>query len=479
MSPRPFSSSSFPFLLSSCLLFLLSVVLPPASAALSSVTSAFVNSTTCIFNVDITGEEGQILTVLTVPEDGNATQVQFMTLASPMEVAVRGLKPATLYTYTFSTEPAENETAVTIRLDPLRTHRLGPSIIGFFSSDPTSDGDTQFSVGDLLTLAFDGDTNMPGPLESAEDINKIFAFSQPIGAAYTGKWTDARTLVITILDVGESDPMLGYLTVTVIGDIHSPDGLSDISVSTSPPLIGSWGTLSSAIEYFRPTNPADGSVIAEPNYASYFVSTLVNTQVSLPMSLTFPSTARRTGYVVSVSVLYPSGVSQIGFLLTGQNFSYAPSANIGTKGQLTSDLLQSIVPTVTLTPSLNYVGYSCVVFQLFDMQSGYQVIGTSYINVKIDPTPRLYIPELSASSGDTTSNPIDFTKTHRTALIIGLSCVFGVMFLALVGFFGWRKCHGRRDARDFEAEALTKEEDSQQNGDANGPTRRFYYDAKV
>jgi hypothetical protein len=223
-------------------------------------------------------------------------------------------------------------------------------------------------------------------------------------------------------------------------------------------------------------------VIENPNFSSYHISTLVNTDVRLPMTLTFPTGSPKGGFMVSATVLYPKQEAQLGFLLNGRNFSYAPSANIGTKDPFPNEFLTSIVPTITLTPRQDYVGYSCVSLQLIDRVSGYVIVSTAYVNVRIDAPARLYIPELTASSSGTTSNPIELAKTYKTPLIIGLSVVFGFFLLLGLSICAWKKYRGGRDARDFESNSLTGEDEVQTGGPAvepAGPTRRFYYDAKV
>uniref|UniRef100_UPI00358E3AC8 uncharacterized protein n=1 Tax=Myxine glutinosa TaxID=7769 RepID=UPI00358E3AC8 len=55
----------------------------------------------------------------------------------------------------------------------------------------------QFTKGDVIKIKFDRDTDMPTVLLK-EDIDKVLHFAATIGQEYTGRWTNKRTLEVTI-----------------------------------------------------------------------------------------------------------------------------------------------------------------------------------------------------------------------------------------------------------------------------------------
>eukprot|EP00727_Mastigamoeba_balamuthi_P005371 m51a1_g14832 hypothetical protein (4244) ;mRNA; f:692485-711070 len=139
----------------------------------------------------------------------------------------------------------------------------GPSITSFVASDPTNK-DAIYGAGDQLTVQFSANTNTPSVLAKAKyeklrshsradyptpawpSIDALLSFSAAIGADYTGFWSSANVLVITIADASISTaPVIGSLVATVkaSGNLKNSAGTSLSSTAVSGPLTGNWGTL--------------------------------------------------------------------------------------------------------------------------------------------------------------------------------------------------------------------------------------------
>lgn len=65
-----------------------------------------------------------------------------------------------------------------------------------------------YGNGDTITVQFDAPTNAVAANDAAA-LDSLFTFSQSLGSAYSGVWTNNnQTLVITI-DTAASDPGIG------------------------------------------------------------------------------------------------------------------------------------------------------------------------------------------------------------------------------------------------------------------------------
>ena len=141
-----------------------------------------------------------------------------------------------------------------------------PVIRGAVADDP-DDGDTVFGNEDTLTFTFDVDTNQtPGTTLNKAGVDTLFNFGTVnLGTNYTGRWTDRRTLVITIVDAtgaGSNAPTLGAatgstFTLLAAGNIRRNVGGLNISTATSPRLTGDFGRL--------PAPMFTGAVADDPN----------------------------------------------------------------------------------------------------------------------------------------------------------------------------------------------------------------------
>lgn len=123
-----------------------------------------------------------------------------------------------------------------------------PVIISITASDPNNVAG--YSNGDTMTVRFSEPTNMPSVVTKS-NIDDLFTYSQSgspviLGSAYAGTWTSPSTLVITLTNVAGASPTpaVGGLTLQVKTGAHlkTSSGTSLDSSSTSPPLIGSFGS---------------------------------------------------------------------------------------------------------------------------------------------------------------------------------------------------------------------------------------------
>jgi hypothetical protein len=78
--------------------------------------------------------------------------------------------------------------------------------------------DGSFDAGDTLTVSFSPDTNLANlgrGILTKQQVDRIITFSQNLGANYTGRWTDAKTLVVTCVDpTGAAPPLRSVVTAT-------------------------------------------------------------------------------------------------------------------------------------------------------------------------------------------------------------------------------------------------------------------------
>ena len=80
----------------------------------------------------------------------------------------------------------------------------GPTVSAVTANDP-DDGDAVYRNGDTVTVVFSGNTNQVAAATKG-NIDALFSFSQSLGANYTGSWTTATTLVITVVDADGAAP---------------------------------------------------------------------------------------------------------------------------------------------------------------------------------------------------------------------------------------------------------------------------------
>jgi len=125
-----------------------------------------------------------------------------------------------------------------------------PAISAFVADDPDN-ADVIYSNGDTITITFDMNTNQPAVATMA-NLDTCFTFSQVLGTnagAYTGVWTTAAILTITINDItGSTPPAIGVLTATVkVGcNLQNAPATSGASTAASGGITGDWGFISAA-----------------------------------------------------------------------------------------------------------------------------------------------------------------------------------------------------------------------------------------
>eukprot|EP01006_Ploeotia_vitrea_P042220 TRINITY_DN66613_c8_g2_i2.p1 TRINITY_DN66613_c8_g2~~TRINITY_DN66613_c8_g2_i2.p1 ORF type:complete len:2223 (-),score=1257.35 TRINITY_DN66613_c8_g2_i2:319-6339(-) len=119
-----------------------------------------------------------------------------------------------------------------------------PKVVSMVASDPDN-GDSTWGAGDIVTITFDVDTNKPAA-NNKTAIDAFITFDPPIGSNYQGEWTDAKTLVITILagDFGNFlvTPYIGLATgnVRAAGNVRTAAGNS-AATHMLVRLTGNWG----------------------------------------------------------------------------------------------------------------------------------------------------------------------------------------------------------------------------------------------
>ncbi|KKK96286.1 hypothetical protein LCGC14_2664280, partial [marine sediment metagenome] len=120
----------------------------------------------------------------------------------------------------------------------------GPTITSV-TADDSDDGDGIYGNDDTITFVFSENTNQPfGPNPTQANLDTLFG-AMNLGTAYSGNWTNAQTLVITISDAtGGTAPTLGATTFTLqaAGNLKNVAGTSLATTDTSPAITGDWGS---------------------------------------------------------------------------------------------------------------------------------------------------------------------------------------------------------------------------------------------
>lgn len=125
---------------------------------------------------------------------------------------------------------------------------ISPQISTYVGNDP-DDGDNVYSDGDTLTITFNIPTNQSGTATSANILGN-FTFSQPLGASFSGVWSNSQTLVITVSSVAGGNQNIGVTTVSAsgtntIGDFNPhPDAEIAGGIATLSGDFGNFGLLS-------------------------------------------------------------------------------------------------------------------------------------------------------------------------------------------------------------------------------------------
>ena len=131
------------------------------------------------------------------------------------------------------------------------------------ANDP-DDGDAIYSNADTITVVFSGNTNQVAAATKA-NIDALFSFNQSLGTNYTGRWSSATTLLITVVDAtGATPPAIGGLTLTLQGGsgLKNAANTSLESVGTSAAITGDWGLLAGpTVGSVTANDPDDGDAV--------------------------------------------------------------------------------------------------------------------------------------------------------------------------------------------------------------------------
>ncbi len=169
------------------------------------------------------------------------------------------IDPSLVGSYQIQVSPQDGAYVGSATFSVLQAPVPGPQIQSITAADPTGNN-TSYSNGDTITVAFSEPTNEP-KAATKTDLDKLFSFSQNLGANYIGTWTDPSTLVIKIADSkGAAPPTVGSFTFTLkqAGNLTSADGMSLASTAISPVLLGTFVTPKQAINNSTP-NPVQQS----------------------------------------------------------------------------------------------------------------------------------------------------------------------------------------------------------------------------
>ena len=137
--------------------------------------------------------------------------------------------------------------------------------------DDVDNGDEIYGVGDEIILQFDMATNTPSGVSGGANstdgaksaVDALFAFSEPLGAQYAGRWVQADRYVVTIIDPTGGTLQLGETEVTVVSeDIRNAAGDALTANNQTVLVHGDFGTLAEpTIERL--------TVVTEPNATTY------------------------------------------------------------------------------------------------------------------------------------------------------------------------------------------------------------------
>ena len=119
---------------------------------------------------------------------------------------------------------------------------LGPELVSIVAND-SDNANHLIDAGDTITIGFAEDTSQPSVATKAS-IDGLFDFgSYSMGQNYTGVWSSANILVITIQDgTGASFPLLGLVSAVLNPSVGIKDTLSTTLASNfSSSLLGDWG----------------------------------------------------------------------------------------------------------------------------------------------------------------------------------------------------------------------------------------------
>jgi hypothetical protein len=160
----------------------------------------------------------------------------------------------------------------------------GPTV-SIVTADDADNLDAVYSNGDTITVVFSENTNVPfGPNPTQGNLDTLFG-AMGLGTTYSGTWSSADTLVITITNAKSGTaPTIGVTTYTLQagGNLRNAAGTSLTSTDTSAAIAGDWGILT------VPVNPGDAIIrnnLINPDHGEFTIITF-NLNTSTKVNIT-------------------------------------------------------------------------------------------------------------------------------------------------------------------------------------------------
>ena len=196
---------------------------PPAVTNVATVVTATTLSLTWTTEYSVHGRSFYV--VLTEANDFKST---FVTTTS---ASFTDVKPGTTFEVAIVTVSPENLESEATALN-VTTVGSAPQIVSLIASDPLND-DVVMDIGDLITVTFDVDTNMPADIY-------LICNRDTTGAGLIGTWQSPKVWVATVTKV-EIELWIHVLKCHISPGVIRASGPSDESTNIAA-LNGNWGT---------------------------------------------------------------------------------------------------------------------------------------------------------------------------------------------------------------------------------------------
>ena len=119
--------------------------------------------------------------------------------------------------------------------------------IGRFEAATWDRKDAGWSRYDTLRVSFDQLTDLGGREGGKDFVDTVLAFSHPLGADYSGAWSDRSTFLVTILDPTGASPggppinETSGAVISVAGQLRNRPGTSSLAYGEHTLSVGNWG----------------------------------------------------------------------------------------------------------------------------------------------------------------------------------------------------------------------------------------------
>ena len=151
----------------------------------------------------------------------------------------------------------------------------GPPIIKVTAKDPFGQGgaDAEYGPNDIILIELFEETNQQVGIElDKSQVDALFLFSVNLGDNYVGRWSDAKTFEITLVNVNNADlllvdfPQSPTLRVTVkeSANVQALTQATQASISQSSNIVGDFGTKAGP-SIIGVTVSGDFSPLSEPS----------------------------------------------------------------------------------------------------------------------------------------------------------------------------------------------------------------------